>query len=253
MRRRVGLFVTCLVDLFRPSIGFASVKLLEAAGCEVVVPEAQVCCGQPAWNAGDREDARALALNLIDAFADLDAVVAPSGSCIGMLRQFPDVLGPTDPRHPDAVALAGKCHELTEYLVDVCGYRPPAADGALRITYHDSCAGLRECGIKAQPRALLEAAEVEVIEMDAAEVCCGFGGTFCIKYPDISRGMTDDKLASIARSGAPLLVGGDLGCLLNLAGRITREGQPVHARHIAELLVSETEVPALGDTSEDPA
>ena len=252
---RVGLFVTCLVDLFRPSVGFASVRLLEEAGCEVVVPSGQTCCGQPAWNAGDRASARAIALGCLDAFVDVDAVVAPSGSCIGMLRQFPEVLGGTDPRHGEAESLAARAFELTEYLVDHCGCSPRAAApsaAAGPVTYHDSCAGLRECGIRAQPRTLLAAVGVELVEMDAAETCCGFGGTFCIKYPDISRGMVDDKLASIdravgERTGSPTVVGGDLGCLLNIAGRLTRTGRPIRARHVAELLVDADATPAIGE------
>ncbi|HSG89538.1 MAG TPA: (Fe-S)-binding protein [Pseudomonadales bacterium] len=244
--RRVGLFVTCLVDFFRPSVGFASVRLLEAAGCEVVVPPGQTCCGQPAWNAGDRDSTRAIALAFLDAFAGVDAVVAPSGSCIGMLRQFPEVLGSTDARAAEAEALAARSFELTEFLVDHCGYSADVVS-ASAVTYHDSCAGLRECGIKAQPRRLLADAGVEVVEMDAAEVCCGFGGTFCIKYPDISRGMVDEKLASIDRAGAATVVGGDLGCLLNIAGRVTRTGRTVHARHVAEVLAGDLSVPAIGE------
>ena len=244
-RRRVGLFATCLVDFFRPEIGFATAELLERADCEVVVPQAQTCCGQPAWNSGDRGTTRALALALMDAFAHVDAVVAPSGSCIGMLRQFPEVLGTADARAAEAEAFAARCFELTEFLVEQCGYAPSALPDAPSLTYHDSCAGLRECGIKAQPRALLEAVGAEIREMDAAEVCCGFGGTFCVKYPDVSTAMTDAKIASIERSDAELLVGGDLGCLLNIAGRLSREGKPVQARHVAEVLVGET-APALG-------
>ncbi|MEE4297895.1 MAG: (Fe-S)-binding protein [Pseudomonadales bacterium] len=245
-RPRVGLFATCLVDLFRPQTGLAAAELLERAGCEVVVPKAQTCCGQPAWNSGDRATTRALALALIDAFADVDAVVAPSGSCIGMLRQFPDVLGATDPRQGDAEALAAKSFELFEYLVDERGYRPEPLADPPTVTYHDSCAGLRECGIKGQPRALMAAAGVELKEMDAAEVCCGFGGTFCVKYPDISAAMTDAKVASIERSGAPLVTGGDLGCLLNIVGRLTRDERTVQARHLAEVLVGD-EGPPLGE------
>ena len=244
-RPRVGLFATCLVDFFRPAIGFATAQLLESAGCEVVVPPTQTCCGQPAWNSGDRAGARALALGLLDAFADCDVVVAPSGSCIGMLRQFPDVLGSTDARRADAEALAARAFELSEYLVEHRGFAPQALPDPGTVTYHDSCAGLRECGIKAQPRALLAAAGVTVQEMDEAEVCCGFGGTFCVKYPDISAAMVDDKLDSIARSAAPVVVGGDLGCLLNIAGRLTRQGHPVRARHLAEVLVDDAG-PALG-------
>jgi len=245
-RPRVGLFATCLVDFFRPQTGLAAAELLERAGCEVVVPPAQTCCGQPAWNSGDRATTRALALALVDAFADVEAVVAPSGSCIGMLRQFPDVLGGTDPRHREAEALAAKSFELFEYLVDVRDYAPEALAEPPTVTYHDSCAGLRECGIKAQPRALMAAAGVELKEMDAAEVCCGFGGTFCVKYPDISAAMTDAKVASIERSGAPLVTGGDLGCLLNIVGRLTRDDRAVQARHLAEVLVGDAG-PPLGE------
>lgn len=251
MKPKVGLFVTCLVDFFRPSVGFAAVRLLEEAGCDVVVPPAQTCCGQPAWNAGDRDSARALALQFMDAFAGCETIVAPSGSCIGMLRQFPDVLGGTDPRHDEARALADRAFELTEYLVDHLGHRPPAlAGGGEAVTYHDSCAGLRECGIRDQPRSLLQAAGVPVREMEGAEVCCGFGGTFCLKYPDISRGMVDDKLAHIDASGAGTLVGGDLGCLLNIAGRLTRTGRSVRARHVAEVLVGDRTTPAIGEPEE---
>jgi L-lactate dehydrogenase complex protein LldE len=251
MKPRVGLFVTCLVDFFRPSVAFAAVRLLEDAGCEVVVPTAQTCCGQPAWNAGDVADARRLALGFLDAFAapevgSLDAIVAPSGSCIGMLRQFPEVIGRTDRRHGEAVALAERTHELTEYLVDVRGWRPQRVAEGLRATYHDSCAGLRECGIKAQPRALLEAAGAEVVEMTAPETCCGFGGTFCIKYPDISRGMVDDKIDDVAATGAPMLLAGDLGCLLNMAGRATRTGAGLEVRHVAEVLAGDLATPAIG-------
>jgi L-lactate dehydrogenase complex protein LldE len=243
---RVGLFATCLVDFFRPQIGFAAAELLERAGCEVVVPRTQTCCGQPAWNSGDRATARALALRVIDDFAGVDAVVAPSGSCIGMLRQFPEVLGAADARRPDAEALAKRSFELAEFLVEQRGFAPEAIAEAGSVTYHDSCAGLRECGIKTQPRTLLGAAGVEVVEMDAAEVCCGFGGTFCVKYPDVSAAMTDAKLASIDRSGADAVVGGDLGCLLNMAGRLAREGRSVRARHFAEILVADPS-PALGE------
>lgn len=239
-RRRVGLFVTCLVDFFRPQVGFASIRLLEAAGCEVVVPEVQTCCGQPAWNNGDRGSSRKLALAVIDAFAGLDAVVAPSGSCIGMLRQYPAVLGDGHPRHADAVALAARCHELSSFLVDELHYAPGVSlqSEGDAVTYHDACAGLRELGVREQPRTLLAAAGVEIREMDAATVCCGFGGTFCIKYPDISGGMVDDKILSIERSGAGTLVAGDLGCLLNIEGRLARLGKPVLVRHFAELLAS---------------
>ena len=165
-----------------------------------------------------------------------------------------EVLGAEHPRHGGAAALAARAFELTAFLVDVCGWTPPPGPGgearaaaAPVVTYHDGCAGLRECGVKTQPRALLRAAGVTVAEMDRAEVCCGFGGTFCVKYPEISAAMADDKLASVARTEAPLLVAGDLGCLLHLSGRLSREGSPVHARHVAELLAGPPAAPALGE------
>jgi len=240
-RRRVGLLVTCLVDFFRPQVGFASIRLLEAAGCEVVVPDIQTCCGQPAWNNGDRGSSQKLALAVIDAFAGLDAVVAPSGSCIGMLRQYPAVLGDDHSRRADAVALAARCHELSSFLVDELHYRPgaPLQPNDEAVTYHDGCSGLRELGVLEQPRSLLAAAGVSIREMDAAAVCCGFGGTFCIKYPDISGAMVDDKILSIERSGASTVAAGDLGCLLNIEGRLARLGKPIRVRHFAELLASE--------------
>lgn len=242
MRRwRVGLLVTCLVDFFRPEVGFASIRLLEAAGCEVVVPEMQTCCGQPAWNNGDRGSSRQLALAAIDAFRGLDAVVAPSGSCIGMLRQYPAVLGDAHPRHAEAVDLAARCHELSSFLVDELGYCPAGQmlPSDEPVTYHDACSGLRELGVREQPRKLLQAVGISIREMDAAAVCCGFGGTFCIKYPEISGAMVDDKILSIERSGATTVVSGDLGCLLNIEGRLARLNKPIRVLHLAQLLAGD--------------
>lgn len=235
---RVALFVTCLADLYRPSVGFAAIRLLEAAGCTVEVPRAQTCCGQPAYNSGDRATARALAEALLTAFAGYDYVVAPSGSCAGMLRKHMPGLFEQDPDlRGRAEALAAKCWELTGFLVDVMGFAGLPATLNAHATYHDSCAGLRELGVKTQPRVLLaKVAGLELTEMAEPEICCGFGGTFCVKYPDISARMAADKVADVAASGAELLLAGDLGCLLNMAGKITREGRPVAVRHVAEVL-----------------
>jgi L-lactate dehydrogenase complex protein LldE len=246
-RPRVGLFVTCLVDLFRPSVGFAAVKLLEDAGCEVVVPAAQTCCAQPAWNSGDRGDARAVAETVLDAFADVDYIVAPSGSCAGMIRlHYPELFAGT-PREADARAIAGRCWELVSFLVDVMGMKRVAVrhDGA--VTYHDSCSGLRELGVKEQPRKLLASiAGLTLAELPGAEVCCGFGGTFCVKYPEISAKIVSEKTADIAATGAATLLAGDMGCLMNMAGRLTREGRAVAVRHVAELLAGMTAEPPIG-------
>lgn len=248
-RPRVALFVTCLADLYRPSVGFAAIRLLEAAGCIVEVPRAQTCCGQPAYNSGDKATARSLAEGLITAFAGFDYVVAPSGSCAGMLRKHMPALFDEDPDlRGKAEAIAAKTWELTGFLVDVMGFAGLDVMLRERVTYHDSCAGLRELGVKDQPRALLARVEgLELVEMDTPETCCGFGGTFCIKYPDISGRMVSDKSADVASTGADLLLAGDLGCLLNMAGRLTREGRPVAVRHVAEVLAGMTgDVPPIG-------
>jgi len=232
------MLVTCLVDLWRPSVGFAAVKLLEDAGCRVTVPGAQTCCGQPAYNSGDRADARAIARRLLDDFESFDYVVAPSGSCAGMVRRHYAGLFADDPVLADrARRIADKTWELVSFLTDVCGRKTVTAEFTGRVTYHDSCSGLRELGIKEQPRRLLSGmAGVTMAEHDEAEICCGFGGTFCVKYPDVSAAMADAKIASIEKSGADVVLAGDLGCLLQIAGRLSRRGSPVRARHVAEVL-----------------
>lgn len=237
-RPRVGLFVTCLVDLVRPRIGFAAARLLEQSGCEVVVPRSQTCCGQPAWNAGADRDARAIAEQVVAAFGAFDYVVAPSGSCAGMIRRhYPEVLD-NDPR---ARALASRTHELTSFLVDVRGVKSVAATCAARACYHDSCSGLRELNVRGQPRRLLASVEgLSVCELQDRDVCCGFGGLFSVKYPEISERMADDKIADAEATGADLLVGGDLGCLLHLEGRMRRQGNAMRVRHVAEVLADES-------------
>ena len=247
---RVALFVTCLVDLYRPTIGFAAIKLLQDAGCRVEVPRAQTCCGQPAYNTGDRATARDLARGILDAFSGYDYIVVPSGSCGGMLRAHLPHLFDDDPNlRARADALAAKTYELISFLSDVLKLEQLAAahaDGP--VTYHDSCSGLRELGIKEQPRRFLRAAGIEIKEMAEPEICCGFGGTFCVKYPEISVRMVSDKVRDIAATGARTVLAGDLGCLLNIAGRLTREGQPVAARHVAEVLAGMTgQVPPIGE------
>ncbi len=247
--RRVALFVTCLVDLFRPSIGFAAVKLLEEAGCTVEVPPLQVCCGQPAYNSGDRATTRAIAAQVIEAFEGYDAVVAPSGSCGGMLsHHYPGLFDDDPAMKLRAENLAARSYELMAFLVDVLGVKKASAryDGA--VTYHDSCSGLRELGVKDQPRWLLATVEgLSVREMKTPEVCCGFGGTFCVKYPEISNAMVGEKSADIAASGADTLLAGDLGCLMNMAGKLQREGSTVRVRHVAEVLAGMTDLPAIGE------
>jgi L-lactate dehydrogenase complex protein LldE len=246
---RVALFVTCLVDLFRPTVGFAAVKLLEEAGCTVEVPRAQTCCGQPAYNSGDRADAKAIAVQVLDAFAGYDHVVVPSGSCAGMIRvHYPELFADDPANLPRARALAARSRELISFLVDVCEVEKVTAHWDRVVTYHDACSGLRELGIKLQPRQLLASvAGLRLKELPGAEVCCGFGGTFCIKYPEISDKMVTDKEADIVATGAEAVLSGDLGCLLNIAGKLSRQGRRIEVRHIAEVLAGLTaDVPPIG-------
>jgi L-lactate dehydrogenase complex protein LldE len=246
---RVALLVTCLVDLFRPSVGFAAVKLLEDAGCTVEVPRAQTCCGQPAYNSGDRADAKKIARQVIDAFAGYDYVVAPSGSCAGMVTvHYPELFADEPDMRARAEELASRTHELVSFLVDVRGKTDVVAHWNRSVTYHDGCSGLRELGVKDQPRKLLATVEgVELRELPGAEICCGFGGTFCVKYPEISDKMVSDKAAEIAATGAQAMLAGDLGCLLNIAGKLARLGIPVEVRHVAEVLAGVADdVPPIG-------
>lgn len=244
----VGLFVTCLVDLMRPSVGFAAVKLIEEAGCAVAVPDLQTCCGQPAYNSGDREGARTLARQVIAAFEGFDYVVAPSGSCAGMLKcHYPGLFEPGDAMRERAEALAERSHELVSFLVDVRGVNRVAARLPANVTYHDGCSGLRELGIREQPRRLLAGVDgLALAEMAETEVCCGFGGTFCVKYSDISDAMVSRKTAAIAETGADMVLAGELGCLINIAGKLAREGRRVEARHVAEVLAGLTDAPPIG-------
>lgn len=249
---RVALFVTCLVDLFRPSVGFASVALLEQAGCDVTVPAAQTCCGQPAWNSGDRAAAAAIARQVIETFEGYDYVVVPSGSCGGTLRNdFPEILKDQPEWAARAQALSDKTFEIVSFLADVRGVSSVPATLSATVTYHDSCSNLRSMGVKAQPRALLSSVQgLTLKEMEDTEVCCGFGGTFCVKFPDISNKMVEDKTAAIAATEADLLLAGDLGCLMNIAGKLKREGKPVAARHVVEVLAGQTDAPAIGEAEE---
>lgn len=246
---RVALFVTCLVDMFRPSIGFATVKLLQDAGCIVEVPEAQTCCGQPAWNSGDRRTAKAIARQVIAAFEGYDAVVAPSGSCAGtMIKDYPEMLADDPEFAVRARDLAACTFEITSYLTDVLGVTTTGQVCDASVTYHDSCSGLRALGISEQPRKLLGAVSgLELREMTENDVCCGFGGMFCVKYPDISNVMVGDKTRHIAETGADLVLAGDLGCLMNMAGKARREGRSFRARHVVEVLAGATDGPAIGE------
>ncbi len=247
---KVGLFVTCLVDLLRPNIGFAAVKLLSDAGCEVFVPGGQTCCGQPAYNAGNSRDARALAEQVIGQFEAYDYVVAPSGSCAGMLKlHYPTLFAGSAVWKGRADAFADKVYELFSFLTEICRQPRITAGYPGTVTYHDSCSGLRELGIRSQPRALLaEVRDLRLEEMSDTETCCGFGGSCCVKFPRISERMVADKTRTVQASGADTLLGGDLGCLLNMAGYLKRSGSRLKVYHAAEVLADMTAgVPGLGD------
>src|SRR5579862_1930600 len=236
---RVGFFVTCLVDLMRPSIGFAAIKLLEAGGAEVYVPPMQTCCGQPGYNAGDHLGAAALATRVVDEFERCQYLVAPSGSCTGMIKtHYADVFRGDAGMQQRAAALGAKTYELTDFLANVLKLSAVPGSFSGTLTYHDCCAGLREMGIKKQPRALLgRLAGVRLTEMTEPETCCGFGGTFALKYGEISTRLADNKCSDIVESGADAVVLGDLGCMLNIEGRLRRRGDnAVRVMHVAEVL-----------------
>jgi L-lactate dehydrogenase complex protein LldE len=245
---RVGLFVTCLVDLMRPSVGFAAVELLEKAGCVVEVPPTQTCCGQPAYNSGDKATAAELARQTIAAFEGFDYVVAPSGSCAGMLkRHYPQLLADDPTWLQRSRALAAKVHELVSFLVRIRGITKVDARFPAIATYHHSCSGLRELGIAAEPLQLLRTVEgLELKELPDSNACCGFGGSFAVKYPTVSNAIVEAKTAAIAGTGADLVIAGDLGCLMNMAGKLRREGRKVAARHVAEVLVGASGTAPIG-------
>ena len=239
---RVALLVTCLVDVFRPQIGVASVTLLERAGCSVSVP-IQTCCGQPNYNAGDRESAKQSAKKIIQTFETFDYVVVPSGSCAGMIgKHYPSLFSEETAWENRAEQLAKKTYELTSFLTDVLGVKTVTAEYPHRVTYHDSCSSLRELGIQQQPRLLLNSVRgLLLCELQQREACCGFGGTFCVKYPAISDKIVSDKVRDVLSTAAGTVVAGDLGCLMNIAGKLQREGHAIQVFHVAEVLANLTD------------
>lgn len=245
----VGLFATCLVDLFRPTVGFAALRLLEQAGCRVVVPLGQTCCGQPAYNAGDRQNAAEFARSVIELFHECEHVVVPSGSCAATMRKDFPLLLAGDPGWAERARIfAARCHELVGFLVDVLGVESVDARCPGVATYHDSCSGLRSLGIEEQPRRLLASVDgLELRPLADRDACCGFGGTFCVKYPEISNRMVEEKSDRIEATGASLLLAGDLGCLMNMAGKLRRRGSTIQVRHVAEVLAGLVHGPAIGE------
>jgi L-lactate dehydrogenase complex protein LldE len=239
---KIGFLITCLVDVMRPEIGMSAVKLLEAAGCTVEVPMQQTCCGQPAFNSGDTDAARHLARKLLAEFERFDYVVTPSGSCGGMVRHHYPTLFRDEPDIRNRFeALASRTWELTSFLHDVLKIEklPGEFDGD--VTYHDSCSGLRELGVQAQPRALMALnPKIRVTEMRDSRACCGFGGTFALKYGNVSAAIVDEKIDNIQASGARCVVLGDLGCMLNIEGRLRRRGDlTTRVLHVAQVLAGD--------------
>ncbi len=245
---RVALLVTCLVDLFRPEVGFATIRLLEKAGFQVDVP-AQGCCGQPNFNSGDRAGAAEMAAGIIERFSGYDYVVVPSGSCAAMLHvHYPALFETGSDAHRSAVELSGKTHELTAFLHDIAGMQTVDVHWPASVTYHDGCSGLRELGIREQPRTLLRSvAGLTLHELSEPEACCGFGGLFCVKYPEVSARIVEAKTQDVLATGAEILVAGELGCLLQIEGKLHRDGAHVKALHIAEVLAGAAEAPQGND------
>jgi L-lactate dehydrogenase complex protein LldE len=241
---RVGLFVTCLVDLVRPRIAVSTLKLLEGAGCEVVVPATQTCCGQPSYNSGERAAAQSLARKVLQEFAGCDYVVTPSGSCGGMIKiHYPELLSEFPELGAKVQSLAARTWELADFLVNVLGLQRVPGRFQGTVTYHDSCSGLRELGVKSQPRQLLSKVPgLTFKEMAAPEQCCGFGGTFAVKFGAISSRIVDQKCTDISGTGADAVVLGDLGCMLNIEGRLRRRGDAnTKVFHFAEVLAGATD------------
>lgn len=235
---KVSLFITCLADTLFPEVGEATVRMLRRTGCQVDFPAGQVCCGQPAFNAGYHADAAAVAAALIDEFEGAEYVVTPSGSCAAMVRHFYPALFRDNPDLAGrAERFAGRVYEFSEFFVKVLGLTDVGARWKVRATYHSSCHMRRGLGVVEEPLALLRAVrDLELVELSHVEDCCGFGGTFAVKLPEISQAMVDEKLAHVTDTGAEILVGSDMGCLMHMGGRLSRLGSPVRVLHTAQVL-----------------
>lgn len=235
---KVSLFVTCLADQMYPEVAESVVRLLHRYGCEVDLPELQTCCGQPAFNSGYQDEARAVARNLIRAFEHSDYVVSPSGSCAGMVHHYyPDLFRDEPEWKAKAEALAAKTYEFSQFLVRVMGVKDVGASFPYKVTYHPSCHASRLLGVREEPLELLRnVRDVEFVDLPKKEDCCGFGGTFAVKMADMSEAMVCEKAAHVCETGAEVLVGGDMGCLMNIGGRLNKEGKPVRVLHLAQLL-----------------
>jgi len=238
---KVSLFVTCLVDQLWSSVGVSTVEVLRRVGCEVVFDERQTCCAQPAFNTGYRAEAREVAERFIRVFeeSDAQAIVSPSGSCTAMVHHFPELFSDNPEWRKRAQSIAARTHELSSFLVRVLKVKDVGASWPGRVTWHDACHGLRDLNIKSEPRSLIKHVRgAEFVELDNADACCGFGGTFSVKYPEISVAILDQKIEAIERAGVQAVVSGDASCLMQIGGRLSRNGSKVRAMHLAELLAS---------------
>ena len=236
---RVALFVSCLVDQVWPEVGRATVEVLEQAGCDVDFDPRQTCCSQPAFNSGHRGEARVVASHFLEVFRDAEAIVVPSGSCTAMIRHLPELFGEGDARRPVAQRVAERVWELGAFLVRRLGVSDLGARFPGRVAWHDACHGLRELGLRDEPRELLRnVRDLELVELEAADSCCGFGGTFSVKYPEISTAILDRKLEELPDRGVDALVSGDVSCLTQIGGRLERTGSPVRTLHLAQVLAA---------------
>ncbi|MBD2845626.1 (Fe-S)-binding protein [Paenibacillus sp. IB182496] len=234
---KVSLFITCLSDAIYPRVGEAMVRLLAKYGVQLDFPNVQTCCGQPAFNSGYWDEARATARTIIDAFEDSDFVISPSGSCTYMIHHYADLFKDDPAMLERAQRLQAKAYEFTQFLVQVLGVSDVGAVFNHKVTYHPSCHGSRLLGVKDEPMQLLQGVEgLEFVPLPFAEDCCGFGGTFAVKMADISGAMVSEKVDHIKETDAEVLVGLDMACLMNIAGNLRYRGEPVRVMHLAELL-----------------
>lgn len=240
---KVSLFITCIADQMYPDVGESVVRLLHRYGCEVDFPEAQVCCGQPAFNSGYQEEAREVARQWIRAFEHSDYIVAPSGSCTGMIHHYYPYLFKDEPEwKAKAEKLVARTYELSQFLVHVLGVEKVEARFPAKATFHPSCHAMRLLGVREEPEKLLAGVEgLEMVELACKEDCCGFGGTFAVKMAEMSEAMVSEKARHVADTGADVLIGTDLGCLMNIEGRLRKEGKPIRAMHLAQVLMEGAE------------
>jgi L-lactate dehydrogenase complex protein LldE len=237
---RVSLFVTCLADQLWPSVATSAVEVLRRVGCEVTFDGRQTCCGQPAFNTGYRGEARKLAERFIEIFEAAEAVVSPSGSCTAMVHHFHELFAEDEVWRKRAAAAAAKTHEFGSFLVNVLKVEDVGASFRGRVTWHDACHGLRDLGIRTEPRRLLRKVRgAELVEMQNADACCGFGGTFSVKYPEISTAILDNKIESIEQTAVRAVVSADASCLMQIGGRLSRLKSPVRVMHLAEVLAAQ--------------